>query len=1020
MATPLGDLIRKYNDRKIILGTDLLSVISQIQYITDIIAVSKGRNIIPILGVVVRKLNINEKLDIRDYISIITQIQQNSDDINISKGLPKINIFGNVTRNVFNTSEFNLEDLLTLIDQIQINIINTANNIIIQSGNYILVTENGQFIATPIITQLLIRFRIAIGANTVSLIGPVTNLISSGIPYNQITFNNPSYTHKVWRSGTQYTGTIKVPTGYGNITWQIIDYKTRVVVTSGTGVSVTNTFTYTTGCNVYDLKVNCTKTSFPNLERIMSMEITCMMPTFTEQQADLVIDLSKPYSGLTDGIGAKDGQWIDRPGYKIFLKNSSNGASILNMYYWRSTNDANPVRIQGNNNTIQSTTFNFQAGPNYNCVIDGCVDETVQYGIKLIKSLNGTDQNLLIGSANGSTNTQNSYRITVCGIYTENLTHSVGGAAGIQVGASNSIINNYNTYILDQPLFFNCLTNWTAGEGYYFMHFTDQPDGTGRAFNGASNGIYFRLNASNTANEGFQFGSNFTSDVALCNWINTGLGQGNGQRNVLQWSPGNRDCTFFQNYMEGANDFWTGFTGRRGKDAEMFANIAVMTGPAAIDGVCMFFRIDQNDTYSSFNWNIHHNTFIFGNQITNEVPLILQNTDNTVTTIANKFNFVDNIIVNPTSSTQYSTVNGFNIGNLVVNNYQVLNGNDVMFFNLGNKDTRIASLTSTAFGVNVNITYIHPLSLYDFRGYKRILDIRGADAAIELQTGVSIVRNITSVANSVDVNVSNGTLFATVVSSYLPNKVLVTNSDGSSRMCTITWIQGSYNKDVGGTYVTSGTITLPSDITNSGNLSATINIIVGVSLSAVNLKINLFTGIITGWFATGSNSPSHGAGIDEDYGEIIIDGVHTGIGIRAKNISGATWTGTNNQGGTSTTNFPAEVRGTYWYSQGTNGARFEIYEITAGTLTGRLFTIKFLGSRASLGVTRTTQYTEINGGQLASYNVAISSSAGNTAILTLTHCTVVSSKIIIEVKGIAPNDTTPATGLINGITLDSE
>lgn len=846
--------------------------------------------------------------------------------------------------------------------------------------------------------------------------GQHRRLPASPLPTNYyLNFSNPT-NHKIWRSGTQYTGIINIPTGYTTPSWQIIDHSTGSIVTSGASYNVSYTFTYGSGCNVYDLIVTTTKLGYPTLVNAFPGEFTCLPPVFTEVQADLVLDLSG------SGIGYQTDNWVDRglSGniYKVFVKGNYTGTGGFFPTRFRSTVDNKPVHFIFSNVTITSSSFNFNPSAFQNTIFDGCSDESVQYGINLIKSVGGADQNFIYYATDG---TFSSRRVMICGIHTNNLQHTIGGSAGFQISTSNSVAFNYDNYTFDQLTCFNCLTEWTGGEGYYILHFTDFPDGSGRAFSGVSNGLYFRLNASNTSNDGFQFGSNFNSDVFNCRWVTTGLGQGTGQRNILQWSDGNRSCAFYMNYLEGDNDGWSAFTGRRGKDMEFFSNVIYSNGPAVGSGISNFIKMEQNDTYASMYWGIYNNTFRFGSLVANAIPWSLYNDTVATTTIFNSLAIVDNIMVSDTT-TEYFTVNSFNTTNLLINEYLTTDKNAVLFFNEGAKNLRLGSVNSPAFRSRTSITKVHRLSNYDYEGMQFLSthDVSGAYSGYEFFTGLNLPKNILSIASLPDVNVPHNTSFTTANTYLLPQKVLATIDDGSTRNCSVVWSQGTYDGTVSNTYNLSGTITLPSDITNTLNIVAHVNTIVLAALPAVNIKINNFTGASTGWFQTGGITPSAGVGTTIDYGEIIINGTPTGIGIRALNVSSGQWTGLGSGGGTSSVGFPNAVRLTYWYTQSASGASLELYEITAGALTNRLYTINILGSRASITPPRTSKYIIVNNNVSQSINIGTSNGNGNDTLITFNNCLVVNGVLKITVQGIAPNDANPFAGHINGFTLDSQ
>ena len=82
--------------------------------------------------------------------------------------------------------------------------------------------------------------------------------------------------------------------------------------------------------------------------------------------------------------------------------------------------------------------------------------------------------------------------------------------------------------------------------------------------------------------------------------------------------------------------------------------------------------------------------------------------------------------------------------------------------------------------------------------------------------------NISSIASISDINVEYGS------SPTLPTTISVTLSDGIAANPNVTWDAGTpaFNANTAGTYVFSGTPALTSSITNTQNLTATVNVIV--------------------------------------------------------------------------------------------------------------------------------------------------------------------------------------------------
>ena len=85
--------------------------------------------------------------------------------------------------------------------------------------------------------------------------------------------------------------------------------------------------------------------------------------------------------------------------------------------------------------------------------------------------------------------------------------------------------------------------------------------------------------------------------------------------------------------------------------------------------------------------------------------------------------------------------------------------------------------------------------------------------------------NISSVAPISDINVAYGSALS---SASLPTEVIATMSDSSTQNIAVTWDNGTptYDPNTAGTYIISGTLTLPDNVTNADNLKASVNVIV--------------------------------------------------------------------------------------------------------------------------------------------------------------------------------------------------
>ncbi|MCX6722487.1 MAG: Ig-like domain-containing protein, partial [Candidatus Staskawiczbacteria bacterium] len=97
--------------------------------------------------------------------------------------------------------------------------------------------------------------------------------------------------------------------------------------------------------------------------------------------------------------------------------------------------------------------------------------------------------------------------------------------------------------------------------------------------------------------------------------------------------------------------------------------------------------------------------------------------------------------------------------------------------------------------------------------------------------------NIVSLASIPDINVGYGATFASI---NLPTTVIATLSDNSTQTVMITWDNGipTYDPNTSGTFVFSGMLIFPENITNINNLNANINVTVGQPPLVVEEKVS--------------------------------------------------------------------------------------------------------------------------------------------------------------------------------------
>lgn len=1009
MSTAIGDLTRKYKDRAILVEADLLSIIAQIQYTADVINVSKGRALTTVLGSITRKAADYTQMEIRDYISIINQIQINNDDIASIKGLTPTVVLGLLSRNCQNSIPPTITDFLSIVDQVQLHL---DALIVIPAIAPTLVADASIYNFTGLDTGLLRSNPRFMPADTTSFLntGIGVNLLYSGITAIVTSFSNPSYTHKVWRSGTQYSGTITLPSGYSNITWQLVRhpqstngvFPSQEVVASGSTTNVVATLNYITNdtVNVYDLCVQATRIGFQPVDKVFYGEVICLPALFTEGTADEVWD-------LTAGSVIKNGNFTDysATGRKIWLKGTSSGTNVFNMFNWQNNNALKLIHVITSNATINTSNTGVQSckfgGPLQNILIDGCSDETVQYGLKVNK----------IGT---SSHTENIYITTdgvinnfiMCGFYVNNGTYTSGGS-GCVVQMFNASTNNDNVYRLNRLTLFNSLVENCGAEGYYIAHTWDADT---PPFAKIVHGLYIRCNSNHTSNEGWQWGGNIDSEILNSTWLDTGKSNVDGQRNAFVLRPGCQNvymygCTGISNY-----DITFLEPNVTGTNSEIFSNVFRSTNGAFVQGLLL--RFAQSNVTGIEYQGIFNNIFRIA---TGAIGQLYNAPGSPPTTIMNLF-FDSNLLITDTTN-NYTLNNGFTIANSTINNKTILNVNTAGFINPAIDDYRPSSLAASMFGFAKTIstgTRIHPYANRDINGDTFASGANyaaGPYSGVDYMRGNAVIYNIASVASIADFpNVANGTSFATLTP-QLQSTVLCTMSDGSTRTLGITWIQGSYDGNTANTYALNGNLQLPGDVTNSGSLQAHINVIVLAAAAPVSFKLGFGAGVSAGWTPITSN-PVVGGTVD--FGQIGT----TGIGFKVLNSTGKLWTGTSGtSGGTGATIVPDVIQQELWYNAAANGGDIQLYETTPGSLTGRTFTLKFYGSRSGVTGTRTTQYSTQDG-KSGSINVCPVNFVDNNSYVTLTGVTVSNATITMTIKYISPNDVN--FGYINALEVNSE
>ncbi len=112
-------------------------------------------------------------------------------------------------------------------------------------------------------------------------------------------------------------------------------------------------------------------------------------------------------------------------------------------------------------------------------------------------------------------------------------------------------------------------------------------------------------------------------------------------------------------------------------------------------------------------------------------------------------------------------------------------------------------------------------------GFLTLMDNSTSSATVHVIVAAPL--NITSVATQADINVANGTAIGLV---GLPTTVGIGLSNGSNASTAVAWNGGTpiYDGNTSGTYAFLGTLTVPSNNTNTGNLTAAVNVIVAAPI----------------------------------------------------------------------------------------------------------------------------------------------------------------------------------------------
>jgi len=814
-------------------------------------------------------------------------------------------------------------------------------------------------------------------------------------------------------------------------TWEIVESTTQTLITGGSTFNCSFTPKYNqedepgfsalpTFVKEYDLIITATKASLVYRRRFRKI-FKVLPAAFTEAQADEVWDIST-------SIPYKNGGYIDRPGYKIFIKGNYTGGNYIAFQQYRSSNPKNPIVMQFSD--VAKVTINtssaYMIQANFDCqnlIIDGAANPNEDYGFT--GKFTGTgSQGVRIQPADtsaGSTLTTAGYNFALVGI---EVNGDRKGGSGFNVSfdpVGNATINYDNWSFLGFSMS-NCRAYNTTDEGFYIGRFNDSlVSGYAKP---SLTGVSISYNIVDTSGgDAMQYGICFDGDISNNLGINLNWRNATDHRNLFQFNGG-RNNYFYQNKLynntnEGGSTLWNIETGRGGTSFHIFSNLLVnkFTGSHA-NGVTIIEQNAFDDIIE--NAEIYNNTIILYNE--NSIEIWRRTTS--VTTVLNPFRIVDNAILNindPDAVVYINSPNtsGFTISNLF-NQVPAFFG----FTDYDNNDFRPASLDSELWAPRTPFTKTHPCANEDADGYQFSDDIQGCYSGVPLLIQGRLPDTTPPSLSGYTIRNSQKDRI------YFDSSEVITGSDITGfntadpqrTILSLTINPGQLTghyftvdtpyviEDTGAQIFYVG----GSDIKDTSNsmlqaFSATqiINEISPPSTS-IDLKVNFFTGVAAGWVPTGSVSPKGSGNDPVDYGNI-----GQGIGLRALNPVGNTWNATG-ASGTSSGNesgiYPDAVMLTYWYMSGAGIATFEFYNAVGTPFVGQSFTITLFGSRAA--ITQRFMRARVNGGAWSN-NLDVANNISN--VITFTDVIDVGGVITIDVDAVADD-----FAYINGLTLISD
>lgn len=831
-------------------------------------------------------------------------------------------------------------------------------------------------------------------------------LFSNGIAFT----NTTSPTHKIARSGRAHTGVITPPSGYTVTDWTIQEHThDRAVETNGSGTAVSHTFTFTSMevCNVYDLIVTVSN-GVSTFKRIFFAEFTCLpvAPTSFDLQ--------------WTSANAKDGSFTDRPGYRIRV--SGNLSGFLNTYHWRSSDATRPIHVVFDNCTISNSGANFKMTAWQNAIFDGCTDETIQYGLTLTKTFGGTLPLLEFQACEPNNATRVAKNVWLFGIKADGGTAPSTGATGFRILTQQSVesTNREGTYEMLNLYVGNFRIERPLEEGLYCGHANHNLNASGFAFSSFRDCLFYNFSIENTGNDAFQIGQFIDSEAFNFTLTTSGTRNQSQHRNSLQLGDGNQNIAIYAFDSDTAHNCLLMSNGRAGFNYEVFAGNFTSTGRdedgSGTNGFVSLINGDPATIYFGL-WHL--------NIIVNSGAIFTMFHQSGV--LFNKFNCSGNLFKsNTTTQREFGGGTWDAAAELLFDNQITTNVATFQFEDAAGKDYRPSSLSSPAFRSSTAFTKLSPFANYDREGYEYVLAIDGAHSGVPLQINDELeIKDIDSVAALDDIiDIPTGTEFSDL---DLPIEVEVTLDDASTRLLGIVWAEGSYDGDVEDTYTLTGALQLDPDTTNTGLLTASIDVTVEdvapPSPYSANIDIAGSTNE-SSWLKTGSTEPYPGTNTNVTYN--LTDGAGTtnaDLQVVAVNTSNTErW----NQRITQTLVWagapavPNSVMGSVW-NTGSQGGVTRVGELLivnksggANPLTGRTYSVVVICGRQGTGVRNND--VSVQGSAAQTVDVL-----GNTTVkLTFAGVVPTNGQISITVRYNSTGSDGSINSYINAVILTSE